>query len=705
MVDLSEEELEIRQLLFTTPKTREELKQWVYFFLNIELPDVIVDPDSNCTMLNMVWECYSHLMYGGPEEVSSILYYSCRFGGKTLGESILEVMLLLHFRSKIVHLAAIEEQSKNCQDYIKNFLSLPNLNGFVVSDSVTVTEVCFYIPLSSDGIYLMHKEWNSLSDPEKKLYKKVSNSCEVIKATMQSTNGKHACVLVLDEIDVMTQIRVLAEAVNIPTPSIREDGTTALPLTINTSTRKTSFGPVQDMINQADKTGLIIRHWNIIDITERCAPKRHLPDQPKLECYRSDEYLKTITPQQYELLPPKDKTKYEKDMCFAGCMKNCRLFAVCKGRLVDKQTSTSKLLKPIPYVIEQFKKNTLENAVAQLMCRKASSTGLIYPSLSKEKHMISPAQAYEIITGEQPSDCFRLVDGPNNEKIKEYDPNLYTKEMLLKWVMTKDESGEYRFPIGGGMDFGFTHYFSFYGGFIANNKVFLSFGGASEGLEPSQQLEFMDIYKNWRIPVWPDTEDPGHIRMFRNAGFIMKEWSKNKGKGAGSGKTGGSVITGINRMRRKIKPAFDAPPEFYIIHDVGEDPYMDLLFEHLAEHHFKLDATGKPTNIVADEKKDIPDSVRYYVMNNFTDQGKVIVGVEDRHPNQIDTPVNSDGERVYAVNSWMTQRINELTGSYERPKRQGMTIEVVSNYYEEENKLQEKKRKGGQSSGICFDFT
>ena len=126
------DELKIRTLLFKPCDTRDELHDWVEYFLDLDLPGVIVDEDSNSTPLDMVWDCYTHQIHGCEDEnISRILYYASREGGKSLAESTIEVMLLLHARNNIYHLAAIKEQSITVQRYIKKFLSQPLLRPFV----------------------------------------------------------------------------------------------------------------------------------------------------------------------------------------------------------------------------------------------------------------------------------------------------------------------------------------------------------------------------------------------------------------------------------------------------------------------------------------------------------------------------------------------------------------------------------------------
>ena len=135
------EEFERRQYLFRKCKTRQELHDWVYVFLDLDLPGCQVDEDSNSTPLDMVWESYAHFIGIGDQEASRVLYYAARDAGKTLSESVIEVLALLHLDVSVVHLASIEEQSRNSQRYLKKFFMLPDLRGFVRGDNVRETEV------------------------------------------------------------------------------------------------------------------------------------------------------------------------------------------------------------------------------------------------------------------------------------------------------------------------------------------------------------------------------------------------------------------------------------------------------------------------------------------------------------------------------------------------------------------------------------
>ena len=676
------DELKIRTLLFKPCDTRDELHDWVEYFLDLDLPGVIVDEDSNSTPLDMVWDCYTHQIHGCEDEnISRILYYASREGGKSLAESTIEVMLLLHARNNIYHLAAIKEQSITVQRYIKKFLSQPLLRPFVEGDSKTFTGIFFYVPRDPSLPYLSEEEWKTLPEQEKAQYNLVNNNVEVLVATIQSCNSKHG-MLVLDEIDVMLGDEARAaykQSVNIPSSSFSKDGEVRLPLTVLTSTRKTSFGLVQDEINDAKRTGLVIKHWNTLDVTQACPAKRHRPDLPHLPIYRSDENLSALGEADYNNIPLKEQEKYVKDDGYHGCLHNCKLFAVCRGRLATKQTGKSKFLKLISHVQNQCRNNSVDMFNAEHLCRKPGTTGLVYPRFDEVKHVITPAEAYYKILGEAPA------QGPN-----------MTKRELVAFAKTRE------LPFSGGMDFGYTHLFAYVHGFKDMSKFFVTHAFGIPELEPDQQLEAMEPFLADNPAIYPDPENAQLIRVFKTNHFRMIKWKKIKG----------SVVGGISCVQMKLTPTLGGEPELLFVREVGEDPGMDLLIKYLREHHWKLDAANKPTDMISDDNKDLPDALRYCIMNVFPYKGKV---VDTRAEMVAQLPVADDTGVQYHVKTWMSQKIAELTGEEFVGKPKGRKVEISSlegktlvfDYYSDENQAspQDKVVSNGKGGGIVFDFS
>ncbi len=616
---------ERRRLVFKSCQTRQELHDWVWVFLDLDLPGTIVDPDSNTTPLDMVWDCYSHFVHGS--EFNRRLYYSARDAGKTLSESVLEVMILIHLHLNIVHLAAIEEQSINAQRYLKDFLSKPDFRDFAGEDNTRTTEVIVYRPTPDDGqSVLTEAEWLELKSG-KEAYTRFVSRAQIVVATMASVNGKHASLLCLDEIDVMKNPTVYKEAVNIPT-AVRRGGRAILPLTVLTSTRKTSFGMVQEEINHAADTDLVVKHFNIFEVTERCPPERHRPDLPRLPIYRSNENLKAIDTKAFDGLSVREQKDYIKDEGWAGCLANCKMFAGCKGYLAMNQDGESEFLKPVQHVQHQFRTNSRDMAKAQLLCWKPSSTGLIYPSLEARRHVISPARAYEKVFGELPPDNLGGIE--------------MTKAALVEALWEVD------LEWWAGIDFGDSHNFATTLGFKFGRRGFVMRCKGGARLETPQQIELVEPLKIFDPKVWCDTSSPGSIRQFHANGWRTQEWKKGPG----------SLADGIAAVQTMLSPVMAEEPDLYFVRDVGdEDPEIDLLVLRMQQYHYKLDSAGRPTGDPDKTDDDECDSCRYGVMNAFPIlQNRAGVEVVSE---QVNAPPK--GAR-YDEKNWVKQAISEATG-------------------------------------------
>ena len=222
---------------------------------------------------------------------------------------------------------------------------------------------------------------------------------------MQSTNGQHVELMVVDEVDVIPKanLRAYDQAKN-GVPTDRGD---IEAMTLFTSTRKSRIGKVQQEIDEKDKTGLIVKHLNIIDITEPCPSFRHKPNEPTVTLWINDEKVSHIEEREYDALPDSEKFKYYAKTGYAGC-RTCPLFAACKGNLATKQKGkvglfedggTALLLK-ISTVIDKFRGATPKFITTEFLCRKPDTSGLVYPRFSESVHMRTASQIAAEIEGD-----------------------------------------------------------------------------------------------------------------------------------------------------------------------------------------------------------------------------------------------------------------------------------------------------------------
>lgn len=617
----------MRRALFTPCETREQLTRWIRVFMGFHLPDTTVSDESNSNPMDLIWEVYDKARRNDDEDYSRVMAYANRGGFKTLGASILEVLQVLHLRRNVAHMAAVFDQSKKSQEYVRDFFNKPYLRDFRVGQNVKKIEISrYYNPESGKSI--TEGEWFGLSSDIKMQYERVYNYVQIVLCTMQGANSAHTEFFCVDEVDVVPKQHRPAyeEAKHIPDPRNGLE-----PITLLTSTRKFSYGLVQEEINRASETGLHVRHWNVIDITAPCPPERHKPEEPKQTYYINDSTLKHITEADYKLLDDQTQKKFFPKEGFAGCQK-CPLFAACKGRLATHQTSKSPMLKSIRTIINQFKTASLSGVQTQLLCRKPDESGLIYPKFNREVHMKTEREIAEMLIGEK-------------------SERTWTKAQLLQLMVEKGA----RFYAG--MDFGFTHNFATVVGAVFGQFMFVVTVIAAPGLELDEKIAICEPLKAFSPTVYGDPEAPADIKTFKRKGFHMREWDKYKG----------SVKAGIEVVRMKFQPAA-GDPQLFLLKD---DPGCELLASRLEKYHFVTDAAGQLSEEPDDELDDEADALRYMVMNVFAPKGKLNLphtrssDIEDIRA----TIAEALGEQKPGQQAdWMREQVARLTGDPAKPQ-------------------------------------
>lgn len=515
----------------------------------------------------------------------------------TLGAAILEVLMVLHARRNVVHLAALKEQSKKAQQYVKSFFRKPYLREFVEGDNVESIRVLRYEHKRRPEENLTQKEWGHLTEAQKAEYEEIDRTIEVVVCTITSCNGKHSAYMCVDEVDILPNEAAYEEAKMIPTGQFDVE-----PITLLTSTRKSSIGLVQREIDDAQKSGLHIRHWNIIDVTRACPPERHLPMEPMIPIYRNDDTLEAISQKAYEELVDAQKERFVKDEGYAGCIQNCRLFSVCRGRLATQQRSQSPLLKKVSTTQGIFRSlASVDTIKAQLMCWKPSSEGLVYPRFDPDLHLVTAGQMMQLITGEE----MAIADGQwqaERRNVTRADLIAMFRERGCRFVS--------------GMDFGYTHNFAVVTAAIDGHRAFIFDVIEVAQLELPQRIAMCkEKLLPWNPDIFPDMAYPADIKTFKRNGFKMIPWKKNQG----------SVKAGIEVVRMKLRPPMGDPEMFFL----RGDPGVESLCQKLTRYHWKKDAAGRWTDIPNDVDDDSCDALRYGTMNTFMPRGRIISSNRD----------------------------------------------------------------------------
>jgi hypothetical protein len=402
--------------------------------------------------------------------------------------------------------------------------------------------------------------------------------------------------------------------------------------TLLTSTRKSRVGLVQKEIDKADKSGLQLRHWNIIDVTAPCPTTRHKPELPKQVFYINDENVAHLDEKAFEEIPATERNKWYPVEGYNGCAK-CKLFPGCKGALATRQegkvsdfkSGGTALLVDVSEVASKFKSNTPEFITTEFMVRKPDASGLVYPRLKKEIHFKTSQQLAE------------LVLGPDNAA---HASTITSKHAL--WNLLKSRGARFY----SGMDFGFGHLFAVATIAVWGQYALVIDAFGQSRLELDDKIEAVQYLKDLNPTIFGDPEDPATVTTFKRRGFKMVDWSKSQG----------SVKAGIEIVRKKIFSAGAGATLFFLSEDAG----IGELFREMEEYAFSTDAAGEFTEIPEKEDDDFPDALRYCIMNSFGKNG-VLNSDKTSLDNNIKPP-DPFAVLKESQSKWMSRKINELTG-------------------------------------------
>lgn len=545
-------------------QSKEQLRDWIFTFLDIDFPVGNIDPESNSSPVEWLYEAYCAVRdnLGGTKPV--FVVYSSRESYKTLSCAAFEVIVMVHFQITVAHMAAIEPQSKKAVQYITSFMK----------------KIRPYLEFHGRKISSQNTRNIEITNEQGEIA-----YLTIIICTLTGANSEHTSVMVVDEVDVVRFPQAYEEAKLIP-------GTLKgrMPVTIMTSTRKFAFGLMQKEIDLAKKNNHPVLHWNLLDITEKCQPDRHLPSEPKVKRYiQKNLPLHQMSEEEYMGVLEENQDKFEPIEAFAGCA-NCDLLPVCKTRLATRpDTDVGGLYKPIDFVLNQFKKINPDMAEAQLMCWKPSSTGLVYPRFDEdeEKNTLTLNQAWEAFMGDPPPEDILLDD-------------------LIDLFLGKGIS------FYAGVDWGFRHAYAIVVGAVLPSGEFWIF----ETLAISD-LEFPDMMKyakyirdKYKVKKWfADTAQPMFIKSFKKEKMPCKKFTKDVMGGISAIR--GQIVDASNRRRLKVLKTLE----------------NEFLINGFRNHHFKLDAAGRPTQDPDDEEfADVMDALRYIGQNLFAVKGNIQAG-------------------------------------------------------------------------------
>lgn len=557
-----EEQKKLAEWMFQPLNSAQEVKDWVRLYLGLELPLEITDPDSTSTPLDSVWQVYNTFKHNTGDVNPGYILMSCREGMKTVSVAILEVLLVLHFQLEVGHAAATEDQSSIALGYIEGFfMSVQPLLDIAGWENKT-----------------KNKRLAKFKTPQGK-----TPFIKIVICTPKGMNSLHSNVLFLDELD-LADPKAIKEGKNITGYSKGIHG-----IKVYLSTRKYAFGNMSKAIDEAPSMNYKILSWNILDVTERCPPSRHLPDGPKEDMYIAKNLpSKQISKDEYEFLSDAEKPKYSliKDV-HEGC-KTCLLLPVCKKRLSEKpENATGGFYKPIVSVIQKFRENDPDTAEAQLMCWKPGSEGLVYPRFSTvpgKGNVITLKEAYEALVG------------PTSKSFITENELLYQLKLA-------------NIPFYAGVDWGFTHdSVILIVAKMPNGEIWVIDCWAAPGLEFEDVLISAMSYRDkYGIQKWfCDQSMPSSIKSFKKNGMKAPKFTKD-------------VLGGIDSIRSKIISGSGKR-----LLKIVATPNTKKVISAVQKHRFMMDGQGNLTTEPDDERgvADICDAFRYIGQNLFPVKGE-----------------------------------------------------------------------------------
>lgn len=583
----------------------EQLRDWVYAFLGLYMPMGHIDPDSNSSPVEAMWEIYSAIKDNKGEETPGYIMLSAREGYKTLSASILEVLLMIHFQMTIAHMAAIKDQSAKSVKYINLFFS--KIQPFL--------ELKGWENKSQNKMMI---EWRSPEGEDVYI--------QIVVATMSGANSAHTNLMFIDEIDVVKDPAAYEEAKLIPGYAKGVH-----PITVKLSTRKFAFGLMQKEIELAPESGDKILRWNIVDVSEKCAVTRHKPELPREDRYVAKSLpLRQMSVESFMGLPLVEQDKWEVvKNAYDGC-KTCKLLPVCKTRLAHRDEKDVKgLYKPVGAVINTFKRTDSDRAEAQLMCWKPSSKGMVYPRF---ENVINTGN---VITLEH---AWQTLEGNPSGKAELAEIDLLYKMQTLG----------IRFYAG--VDWGYTHDFVIVVfAVIPNGEIWIVDCYSMFGLEFSDCLEVAKTYRDkYKIEAWYcDTAMPANIKSFRKNHMKCPKFDKD-------------VMGGIEAIRSKI---CDGSGRRYL--KVLKIPSCEKVIYAFLKHHFKLGVDRNPTLIPDDTPgvADQADAIRYVGQCLFPVRGpqKIENVWLDDNGKPIDPNSKEARDRAIIASQHETQMRGEIT--------------------------------------------
>lgn len=416
-------------------QTADELDRYLREFLKLDLPWDTVDEDSSSSPLKFVWQVYKVMLTGkGPTRHVTA---AARNSYKTVTGSLIQFLSLLHFRRDGAHIASILDQSTTAIRYLDNYMNIPELVPYRVTDNVRVKQ---FVNLPANDFTV-----------------KSDSILRVVTATKKGANSPRASTITLDEVD-LTPREIIAEVAYVADPT--RDQHKFDPLFIYLSSRKSNDGPIQDLINEAEDAqknsdyDIKLHRWSSADMMEVCTPEVHKPELGPVEAFINTESLEIVWGKENfdKGIHSSIKAQFKEVSAFEGC-KTCSAFIACQGR-APRQRGDSPGLRTRKFVGSVLKAVKDPGIIiAQTLNWRPESTALVFKTFSYFRHVKDQIDFYNWVTNgkfyqDLPESEVRRIE--NEGTLAEIGAITPSKEDIYAAMV---EAG---WTIGAGTDWGFN---------------------------------------------------------------------------------------------------------------------------------------------------------------------------------------------------------------------------------------------------------
>ena len=559
---------QLERILLTPCKTEQELKHFIKYFFEMQLPDCIVSRYADTDPFHVVWEVYDICVNkNNPQKIQELLYVAARGSGKTLGMAIAEMLVMLHDKRDVVHVGAILSQAKRCYSYQTKFLLSSKIKPIVMPHDVP------------EDMRILEK-----NNMEKSIFNigGIKATLEVIPCTMKAVNGPHVPLICVDEIDTVTGEGLKAY---LDIGGMLDSKGNQKALRIGISTRKSRFGLMNRAMENAEKEGRTVRKWTVLEFTERCSDVRS-GTTPTIG-YVDQEKMVVLSEAEFARKDPVAQKEYFA-CTFPGehCTK-CLLGSLCLGDS-KKQKSKSPMLKPIEDAIKKAVENGPDWAISQLFNLKPSIEGIIYKEFEEKLHVKDWNEMWKILTDVE-------------------FPGVCTHDIFVK------KCNDLKLSCYAGIDWGWSNPSTLVVFYVdARENIFVVRADGRTFYNNSNWVHFIKTrwHNVYRIQLYfPDLANPGDAMLLRDAGLTCPTTvAKN-------------VPDGIQVVKKWLRSLASPLPKMFFARET-----CGPIIQEFQMYHYEMDASGQVSDTPSKEYDHWLDALRYPMFGLFGKGGAVTGG-------------------------------------------------------------------------------